>query len=76
MFYDVRAKRLYVIGGDGFADVFQVGEQGAQLTLLSHVPTAPRARTGLFIPETQTLAVAAPHFQDRPAGVLLFRVSP
>jgi hypothetical protein len=73
LYYDVKWKRLYVIGGDGFVDAVQVAETGAQLTLLAHVPTAPRARTGLFIPESQTLAVAAPHFKNSPAAVLLFQ---
>jgi hypothetical protein len=73
MFCDVQRQRLYVVGGEGFVDVFQVAESGAQLTLLGHMPTAPRARTGLFSPEPQTLAVAAPHFKDSPATVLLFQ---
>ncbi|HVM50744.1 MAG TPA: hypothetical protein VMU04_22140 [Candidatus Acidoferrum sp.] len=72
-FYAATTRKLYVVGGDGFADVFQVAEPGTQLTLLAHVPTASRARTGLFIPQTQTLAVAAPHVNDGPAAVLLFQ---
>jgi len=75
MFYDRKLKRLYVIGGEGFVDIFQVPEIGEDLLLLSHVATSPRARTGLFIPDLQVLAVAAPHTTNSPAAVLLFRAT-
>jgi hypothetical protein len=75
MFYDGTLHRLYLIGGEGFVDVFQVSEAGQPIPL-AHVPTAPRARTGLLIPELQLLTVAAPHTTNRPAAVLLFRTNP
>jgi hypothetical protein len=46
------------------------------LTRLARIPTAPKARTGLFAPELRLLAVAAPHTTDKPATVLLFQVNP
>jgi len=73
MFFDAKLKRIYIIGGEGFVDVFQVPGTGEELTRLARVPTAPRARTGLFIPDLQTVVVARPHTTNGPAAVLLFR---
>jgi len=76
MFYDAKLKRIYIIGGEGYVDVFQVPATGEELAHLAHVPTAPRARTGLFIPDLQTLVVARPHTTNGPAAVLVFNVKP
>ncbi|MGO8927826.1 MAG: hypothetical protein ACLQU3_13170 [Limisphaerales bacterium] len=76
MFYDPKLKRLYVIGGEGFVDVFQLSDTSHEPTRLAHLPTAPRARTGLFIPDLQMLTIAAPHTTNRPAAVLLFQARP
>jgi hypothetical protein len=76
MFYDAKLKRIYIIGGEGYVDVFQVPATGEELARLAHVPTTPRARTGLFIPDLQTLVVARPHTTNGPAAVLLFQTSP
>ncbi len=76
MFYDTALRRLYVIGGEGFVDVFQVFDAHQEPTRLAHMPTAPRARTGLFIPDLQILAVAVPHTTNLPASVLLFQAKP
>jgi DNA-binding beta-propeller fold protein YncE len=60
MFYDAKRKRLYVIGGDGFVDVFE--RDGAdRLRRAGRVATAAGARTGLFVPDEDVLYVAAPH---------------
>ena len=76
LFYDAELHRLYVIGGEGFVDVFQVSGASPEPGRLVHLQTAPRARTGLFIPELRMLAVAAPHVGNGPACVLLFQLSP
>ena len=76
IFYDAKLKRVYVIGGEVFVDVFQLSDTSQEPTRLAHLPTAPRARTGLFIPELQMLTVAAPHTTNRPAAVLLFQAKP
>ncbi len=76
MFYDAKLKRIYIIGGEGYVDVFQVPGTGGELTRLARVPTAPRARTGLFIPDLQTVVVACPHTTNGPAALLLFRTTP
>jgi hypothetical protein len=76
MFYDAKLKRVYVVGGEGFVDVFQVSNTPREPARLARVPTVPRARTGLLIPDLQTLAVAVPHTTNGPAAVLLFEVRP
>jgi DNA-binding beta-propeller fold protein YncE len=76
MFYDAKLKRVYVIGGEGCVDVFQVSDTSHEPACVARLPTAPRARTGLFIPELQMLAVAAPHTTNRPAAILLFQSKP
>jgi len=58
MFYDGKLKRVYIIGGEGFVDVFQVSDTAQELLRLAHVPTAPRARTGLFIPDADCCRTA------------------
>jgi hypothetical protein len=76
MFYDAKLKRVYVIGGEGFVDAFQVSDTSQEPARLARLPTAPRARTGLFIPDLRMLTVAAPHTTNRPAAVLLFQAKP
>ena len=76
MFYDATLKRLYAIGGEGFVEIFQIPETAQEPRRLNRLPTALRARTGLFTPELRMLAVAAPHTGNRPASVLLFEVKP
>jgi hypothetical protein len=76
LFYDAHLGRVYVIGGEGFIDVFHLADPSRAPSRLMRLPTAPRARTGLFIPELQMLAVAAPHTGGNPAAVLLFHARP
>lgn len=71
VFYDATTRRVYVIGGEGFVDVFDAAGEPKRI---AHVPTAPRARTGLFIPQLGLLCVAAPHLGQEPARILLMRV--
>jgi len=76
LFYDAKLQRLYIVGGEGFVDVFDASEKGPEPRLLARVPTAPRARTGLHIPDLNLLAVAAPHTTNGPAAILLFQTKP
>jgi hypothetical protein len=73
LFYEAKLKRVYVIGGEGFVDVFQVPDAAQEPTRLLHLPTATRARSGLFIPDLGLLAIAAPHTTKGPAAVLLYQ---
>ena len=73
VFYDARNRRLYVIGGEGFVDVFGSADNAVDLTRIDRIPTATKARTGFFVPALQLLAVAVPHTVDHPAAILLFQ---
>jgi DNA-binding beta-propeller fold protein YncE len=70
-FFDAGRKRLYVIGGQGFVDVFQ-RQDADHYASIAHVPTAPGARTGLFVPDSQRLFVAVPHRGQQGAAILMF----
>ena len=73
LYFDTRLQRVYVIGGEGFVDVFQMNSNNPGPVLLARLPTLPRARTGLFLPELELLAVAVPHTTNGPASVRLYR---
>jgi DNA-binding beta-propeller fold protein YncE len=72
IFFDPRRQRVYVICGEGRIDVFQQ-KSPDHYARESSVKTAPRARTGLFVPEDGKLYVAAPAAGASPARVLAFR---
>jgi DNA-binding beta-propeller fold protein YncE len=73
IFFDAPRKRVYVICGEGRVDVFRQ-ETADQYALESSVKTAPRARTGLFVPEEGKLYVATPSVGSTPARVLIYQV--
>ncbi|MDE3187253.1 MAG: hypothetical protein KGM96_06980 [Acidobacteriota bacterium] len=74
LFYDAARGNIYVIGGGGFVDVVRVGP-GNKLASVAHVPTAPGARTGLFVPEWNKLLVAAPRRGTSQARLLVYSVA-
>jgi hypothetical protein len=72
LFYDAANNRVYVIGGQGFVDVFE--QKGADsYTRIAHVATAAGARTGLFVPEWSKLFVAVPRRGEQQAEVMIFQ---
>jgi DNA-binding beta-propeller fold protein YncE len=71
LFYDSQRDRLYVIGGEGFVDVFDTSAPG-RYQRLAHLPTAAGARTGLWVPELHRLFVAAPHRGGQEAAIHVF----
>jgi DNA-binding beta-propeller fold protein YncE len=73
LFYDAARKRLYVSGGEGFIDVFQIGA-ASQATRIAHVATAAGARTSLFITDLSQLALAVPHRSSQQAEVRIYQV--
>lgn len=76
LFFDASTNRVYLIGGEGYVDVFApAADASGGLKRLARVPTRPRARTGLFIAKLGLLCVVAPNTPGQPAVVLLFRVS-
>jgi DNA-binding beta-propeller fold protein YncE len=60
LFYDAARGRVYVIGGEGFVDVFEQ-KDADHYGRIAHLATAPGARTGLFVPDWGNLFVAVPH---------------
>jgi DNA-binding beta-propeller fold protein YncE len=71
LFYDSERDRVYVIGGEGFVDVFDVSAQARPMRV-ARLATAPGARTGLWSPELKQLFVAAPHRNSREAGIFVY----
>jgi hypothetical protein len=74
-FYDAARARLYVSGGVGMICVYERKPDGTWFIRAS-VPTAPRARTCLFEPETSRLWVAVPHAGAQKAELREFQVKP
>lgn len=72
LFYDAEQHRIYVIGGDGFVDIYQQRDAG-HYDRLDGLSTAPGARTGLLVPALHRLYIAAPHREDQDARILVFR---
>ncbi len=73
LFFDAVRKRIYAICGEGRVDVVRQRDPDSYAREFS-VSTAPRARTGLFVPEIQRLYVAAPAAGTSPARILVYRV--
>jgi len=71
LFYDAQRKRLYVSGGEGFIDVIQ--DQGEnQFSRIAHMPTAPGARTSLYVADQSRLYLAVPHRGNQKAEIRVF----
>ena len=72
LFLDEKRKRVYVVCGAGFIDVFDTDAYRR----VARIPTVAGARTGLFIPALDLLAVAVRASGREPAGVWLYRPVP
>jgi DNA-binding beta-propeller fold protein YncE len=73
LFIDAERKRVYVICGEGRVDVFR-RESPDRYLREGSVKTAPKARTGLFVPEEGKLYVAAPASGGTAARILVYAV--
>jgi DNA-binding beta-propeller fold protein YncE len=71
VFVDSKRSRLYVICGEGYVDVFAGGED--QFRKIGRISTEAGARTGLFVPESDRLYVAARTSLGRPAAIWVFK---
>ena len=71
LFYDATRKRLFVTGGDGFADVVQEVDPG-HFSRVVHLPTAAGARTSLFVPMQNRLYVAVPHRGNQRSEIRIY----
>lgn len=72
LFYDADQQRIYVIGGDGFVDIYQQRDAD-HYDRLDGLSTAPGARTGLLVPALHRLYIAAPKRDGQDAKILVFR---
>ena len=73
VFYDARRRRVYAICGAGKIDVLEQKNPDTY-QLLTKIDTASGARTGIFVPELDTLFVALPHRGSQPAEIRAYRV--
>ena len=73
IFYDPALKRLYLSGGEGSISVFEQGDPD-HYKLTNTIPTAPGARTSLFVPATRMLYLAVPHRGNQQAEVRVYSV--
>jgi DNA-binding beta-propeller fold protein YncE len=74
VFVDAKRQRIYVSCGEGYIDVFGT-QDGYPRT--ARIPTAPGARTSLFVPELDRLMLAVrARFWSEPAAVWVYRPTP
>ena len=74
LFVDTKRRRVYVICGAGVIDSFEQSDNGYRR--IDQVPTAPGARTGLFVPELDRLFVAVRAAGPEPAAIWVFKPAP
>jgi hypothetical protein len=73
-FVDPKRNRVYVSCGEGFVDV--LAANGDAYERIDRIPTAPGARTSLFVAELDRLLLAVPARGENPAAIWVFRPSP
>jgi DNA-binding beta-propeller fold protein YncE len=71
IFYDAKAKRIYVSGGAGAIRVF-AQKDANRYVLLGDVSTAEGARTSLFVPESRKLYVAVPDYSGQQPAIRVY----
>jgi hypothetical protein len=71
VYFDAKRNRVYVSCGEGFLEVFAV--QGDTYADLGRIPTAPGARTSLFVPGIDRLLLAVRAVGGGPAAIWVFR---
>jgi DNA-binding beta-propeller fold protein YncE len=73
LFYDSKRHRIYAICGAGKIDIIEQTDPNTYAAS-AKVNTADGARTGLFVPERDTLFVAVPHRGSQKAEVRAYHV--
>jgi YVTN family beta-propeller protein len=68
LFYDARRQRVYVIGGQGYVDVFDAAASN-KYDRLARIATRAGARTGLWSNDLDRLFVAWPARDGHPAAI-------
>jgi secreted PhoX family phosphatase len=72
IFYDGKRNRIYVICGAGKIDIIEQVDPNSY-KVITKVDTADGARTGLFVPDQNTLFVAVPHRGSQQAEVRVYQ---
>ena len=73
VFYDRKRHRVYAICGAGKIDIIEQTDAN-NYKALTKIDTAEGARTGLFVPERDSLFVAVPHRGSQQAEIRAYRV--
>jgi hypothetical protein len=73
LFFDRKRRLLYAVCGEGRVDVIRQTDAD-HYEVSERVPTAPGARTGLFVPGRSSLVVAVPAQAGVPAAVRVYRI--
>jgi DNA-binding beta-propeller fold protein YncE len=73
IFYDSKRHRIYAICGAGKIDIVEQADSNSYKAL-AKIDTANGARTGLFVPERDTLFVAVPHRGSQQAEIRAYQV--
>src|SRR5207248_293615 len=73
LFYDAKRHRIYAVCGAGKIDIIEQIDANSYKSA-GRVETAAGARTGLFVPERDTLFVAVPHRGLQKAEIRAYRV--
>jgi DNA-binding beta-propeller fold protein YncE len=73
VFYDSKRHRIYAICGAGKIDIIEQTDSNSYKAL-TKVDTAEGARTGLFVPERDTLFVAVPHRSSQSAEIRCYQM--
>jgi DNA-binding beta-propeller fold protein YncE len=75
LYYDPLRKRLYVSGGQGAISVIEQVDANRYRTLAT-IPTAPGARTSIFVPQLNRFYVAVPPSGGHGAEIRAYAVAP
>ena len=73
VFYDTKRHRIYAICGTGMINIVEQIDPETYKTS-TRIDTAEGARTGLFVPERDTLFVAIPHRGSQQAEVRCYQI--
>ena len=74
VFYDSKRHRIYAICGAGKIDIIEQTDAN-NYKAVTKIDTADGARTGLFVPERDTLFVAVPHRGSQQAEIRCYQVN-
>ena len=73
VFYDSKRHRIYAICGAGKIDIIEQTD-ASNYKAITKIDTADGARTGLFVPERDSLFVAVPHRVSQQAEIRRYQI--